>query len=242
MEFLKTLNFTEKCKYYYCNDGNVFHLEYINKWYLYNYNELKLSIIYNITDFINDNKNIFIESKNILDENDKYIDEIEQLIGKCTFCTRFIIGWNICNSKIKLKITIDRFKCITNKTIQIQYTSNKTYNNETISNTELLNFINDNIESILFKDLDNNNKDLDNNHELDNNKDLDNNHELDNNDLDNNHELDNKELDNKKAIDKIKKKLFIKLSKAKKIYYQSCLPYDEDKIKLEKLYGINLDL
>ena len=56
--------------------------------------------------------------------------------------------------------------------------------------------------------------------------------------------LDEIELNTKPklTVDEIKKKIFIKLSKARKIYYQSCLPYDDNKIKLEKLYGMTLDL
>ena len=56
--------------------------------------------------------------------------------------------------------------------------------------------------------------------------------------------LDEIELNTKPklTVDEIKKKIFIKLSKARKIYYQSCLPYDDNKNKLEKLYGMKFDL
>jgi hypothetical protein len=153
------------------------------------------------------------------------------MIGEFTFCTKFMIGWNICNSKIKLKITIDKFSNIDDKTIKIQHTYNNNISNN-ISGEELVKFVTDNIDMILYKDPIENELNL---NELNLN-------ELNLNEL-NLNELNLNELNLKEInIDEIKKTLFIKLTKARKISYQSCLPYDDNKKKLEKLYGVDLDL
>jgi len=209
MEFLKTLESTNKGNKYYYYDNDIFSLEYHdNKWYLYD-NKKKCDIIYNIEDFINTNKFKLEKSKLMVEKNDEFVEKLIKMIGEFTFCTKFIVGWNICNSKIRLKITIDKFNNIDNKTIKIQHTCNNIYENiSNISGEELLSFVIDNIDIILYKEL-------------------------------NTQELNTK---SKLTIDEIKKKIFIKLSKARKIYYQSCLPYDDNKIKLEKLYGMKLDL
>ena len=210
MEFLKTLESTNKGNKYYYYDNGIFSLEYHdNKWYLYSNNNKKCDIIYNIEDYINTNKFKFEKCKLMIEKNDEFVEKLIKMIGEFTFCTKFIVGWNICNSKIRLKITIDKFNNIDNKTIKIQHTCNNIYENiSNISGEELLSFVIDNIDIILYKEL-------------------------------NTQELNTK---SKLTIDEIKKKIFIKLSKARKIYYQSCLPYDDNKIKLEKLYGMKLDL
>jgi hypothetical protein len=152
------------------------------------------------------------------------------MIGEFTFCTKFIIGWNICNSKIKLKFTIDKFSNIDDKTIKIQHTYNNNISN--ISGEELIKFVTDNIDMILYKDPIENELQL---NEMKLNK-------LKLNDLEvNDNNYDDIKL-NKVNIDEIKQTLFIKLTKARKISYQSCLPYDDNKKKLEKIYGVNLDL
>ena len=227
MEFLKTLNFIDKDKYYYYDNG-IFRLEYYcNKWYLYDNNNKKSNIIYNIEDFINTNKYKLEKSKLMVEKNDEFVEKLIKMIGEFTFCTKFIIGWNICNSKIKLKITIDKFSNINDKTIKIQHT-----NNNNISGEELIKFVTDNIDMILYKDPIENELQL---NEMKLNK-------LKLNDLEvNDNNCDDIKL-NKVNIDEIKQTLFIKLTKARKIYYQSCLPYDDNKKKLEKLYGVNLDL
>ena len=227
MEFLKTLNFIDKDKYYYYDNG-IFRLEYYcNKWYLYDNNNKKSNIIYNIEDFINTNKYKLEKSKLMVEKNDEFIEKLIKMIGEFTFCTKFMIGWNICNSKIKLKITIDKFSNIDDKTIKIQHT----YNNN-ISGEELIKFVTDNIDMILYKDPIENELQL---NEMKLNK-------LKLNDLEvNDNNCDDIKL-NKVNIDEIKQTLFIKLTKARKISYQSCLPYDDNKKKLEKLYGVNLDL
>ncbi len=225
MEFLKTLESTNKGNKYYYYDNGIFSLEYHdNKWYLYNNNNKKCDIIYNIEDFININKYKLEKSKLMVEKNDEFVEKLIKIIGKITFCTKFIIGWNICNSKIKLKITIDKFSNIHEKTIKIHHISNDIYDN--ISGEELLKFVNDNIDIILYKDQIRNDLKID-----------DVNIKL--NDL--KVDEDNIKLD-KINIDEIKKTLFIKLSKSRKIYYQSCLPHDDNKKKLEKIYGMDLDL
>ena len=249
MEFLKTLNFTDnsKCKYYYYDNG-IFCLEYYcNKWYLYDINNKKSDIIYNIEDFININKYKLEKSKLILEKNDEFVENLIKMIGKFTFCTKFIIGWNICNSKIKLKITIDKFSDIDSKSITVQYTHNNTYIHNNISCEELEKFVNSNIDNILHKDpieneLNSNELNLNelNLNELNLN-------ELNLNDTNlNDTNLNDTNLNDTNLkeinIDEIKKTLFIKLTKARKISYQSCLPYDDNKKKLEKLYGVDLDL
>ena len=227
MEFLKTLNFIDKDKYYYYYDNGIFRLEYYcNKWYLYDNNNKKSDIIYNIEDFINTNKYKLEKSKLMVEKNDEFIEKLIKMIGEFTFCTKVMIGWNICNSKIKLKITIDKFSNIDDKTIKIQHTYNNNISNN-ISGEELVKFVTDNIDMILYKDPIENELNL---NELNLN-------ELNLNEL-NLNELNLKEIN----IDEIKKTLFIKLTKARKISYQSCLPYDDNKKKLEKLYGVDLDL
>ena len=232
MEFLKTLNFIDKDKYYYYYDNGIFRLEYYcNKWYLYDNNNKKSDIIYNIEDFINTNKYKLEKSKLIVEKNDEFVEKLIKMIGEFTFCTKFIIGWNICNSKIKLKITIDKFSNIDDKTIKIQHTYNNNISNN-ISGEELIKFVTDNIDMVLYKDPIENELQL---NEMKLNK-------LKLNDLEvNDNNYDDIKL-NKVNIDEIKQTLFIKLTKARKIYYQSCLPYDDNKKKLEKLYGVNLDL
>jgi hypothetical protein len=241
MDFLKTLNFTDTCKYYYYYDNCIFCLEYrYNKWYLYNINKKKSDIIYNIEDFINTNKYKLERSNLMVENNDEFVKKLIKIIGEFTFCTKFILGWNICNSKIKLKITIDKFTNIDNKTIKIQHTcNNNIYDNIiNISGEELLKLVNDNIDMILYKDPIKNDLEInDVNIKLNDLEINDDNIKL--NDLEIND--DNIKL-SKTNIDEIKKTLFIKLSKARKIYYQSCLPYDDNKKKLEMLYGIKLDL
>ena len=37
---------------------------------------------------------------------DQPVEKLIKMIGEFTFCTKFIVGCNICNSKIRLKITI----------------------------------------------------------------------------------------------------------------------------------------
>ena len=235
MEFLKTLESTNKGNKYYYYDNGIFSLEYHdNKWYLYSNNNKKCDIIYNIEDYINTNKFKFEKCKLMVEKNDEFVEKLIKMIGEFTFCTKFIVGWNICNSKIRLKITIDKFNNIDNKTIKIQHTCNNIYENiSNISGEELLSFVIDNIDIILYKEL--------NTQEL-NTQEL-NTRELNTQEL-NTQELNTQELNTKSklTIDEIKKKIFIKLSKARKIYYQSCLPYDDNKIKLEKLYGMKLDL
>ena len=232
MEFLKTLNFIDKDKYYYYYDNGIFRLEYYcNKWYLYDNNNKKSDIIYNIEDFINTNKYKLEKSKLMVEKNDEFIEKLIKMIGEFTFCTKVMIGWNICNSKIKLKITIDKFSNIDDKTIKIQHTYNNNISNN-ISGEELVKFVTDNIDMILYKDPIENELNL---NELNLN-------ELNLNEL-NLNELNLNELNLKEInIDEIKKTLFIKLTKARKISYQSCLPYDDNKKKLEKLYGVDLDL
>ena len=202
-----------KIRYNYYDNGN-FYLEYYdNKWYLYNNDKCHYTIIDNIDEFINQNKTALNKSKINQDKVEKFVDDLIKIIGDYTFCTTYIYGWNICNSKIRLKITIYKFKCIDNKTINIQYTINNNIVDNNISFKELLKFVTINIDMILYKEL-------------------------------STQELSTQELNtqSKLTIDEIKKKIFIKLSKARKIYYQSCLPYDNNKIKLEKLYGMKLDL
>ena len=232
MEFLKTLNFIDKDKYYYYYDNGIFRLEYYcNKWYLYDNNNKKSDIIYNIEDFINTNKYKLEKSKLIVEKNDEFVEKLIKMIGEFTFCTKFMIGWNICNSKIKLKITIDKFSNIDDKTIKIQHTYNNNISNN-ISGEELIKFVTDNIDMVLYKDPIENELQL---NEMKLNK-------LKLNDLEvNDNNYDDIKL-NKVNIDEIKKTLFIKLTKARKISYQSCLPYDDNKKKLEKLYGVDLDL
>ena len=231
MEFLKTLNFIDKDKYYYYYDNGIFRLEYYcNKWYLYDNNNKKSNIIYNIEDFINTNKYKLEKSKLMVEKNDEFVEKLIKMIGEFTFCTKFIIGWNICNSKIKLKFTIDKFSNIDDKTIKIQHTYNNNISN--ISGEELIKFVTDNIDMILYKDPIENELQL---NEMKLNK-------LKLNDLEvNDNNYDDIKL-NKVNIDEIKQTLFIKLTKARKISYQSCLPYDDNKKKLEKIYGVNLDL
>ena len=232
MEFLKTLNFIDKDKYYYYYDNGIFRLEYYcNKWYLYDNNNKKSDIIYNIEDFINTNKYKLEKSKLMVEKNDEFVEKLIKMIGEFTFCTKFMIGWNICNSKIKLKITIDKFSNIDDKTIKIQHTYNNNISNN-ISGEELIKFVTDNIDMVLYKDPIENELQL---NEMKLNK-------LKLNDLEvNDNNYDDIKL-NKVNIDEIKKTLFIKLTKARKISYQSCLPYDDNKKKLEKLYGVDLDL
>ena len=230
MEFLKTLNFIDKDKYYYYYDNGIFCLEYnSNKWYLYN--NKKSDIIYNIEDFINTNKYKLEKSKLMVEKNDEFIEKLIKMIGEFTFCTKVMIGWNICNSKIKLKITIDKFSNIDDKTIKIQHTYNNNISNN-ISGEELIKFVTDNIDMILYKDPIENELQL---NEMKLNKLKLNYFEV------NDNNYDDIKL-NKVNIDEIKKTLFIKLTKARKISYQSCLPYDDNKKKLEKLYGVDLDL
>ena len=232
MEFLKTLNFIDKDKYYYYYDNGIFRLEYYcNKWYLYDNNNKKSDIIYNIEDFINTNKYKLEKSKLMVEKNDEFIEKLIKMIGEFTFCTKFMIGWNICNSKIKLKITIDKFSNIDDKTIKIQHTYNNNISNN-ISGEELVKFVTDNIDMILYKDPIENELQL---NEMKLNKLKLNYFEV------NDNNYDDIKL-NKVNIDEIKKTLFIKLTKARKISYQSCLPYDDNKKKLEKLYGVDLDL
>ena len=232
MEFLKTLNFIDKDKYYYYYDNGIFRLEYYcNKWYLYDNNNKKSNIIYNIEDFINTNKYKLEKSKLMVEKNDEFIEKLIKMIGEFTFCTKFMIGWNICNSKIKLKITIDKFSNIDDKTIKIQHTYNNNISNN-ISGEELIKFVTDNIDMILYKDPIENELQL---NEMKLNKLKLNYFEV------NDNNYDDIKL-NKVNIDEIKKTLFIKLTKARKISYQSCLPYDDNKKKLEKLYGVDLDL
>jgi|UniRef100_A0A6C0AM47 hypothetical protein len=232
MEFLKTLNFIDKDKYYYYYDNGIFRLEYYcNKWYLYDNNNKKSDIIYNIEDFINTNKYKLEKSKLMVEKNDEFIEKLIKMIGEFTFCTKFMIGWNICNSKIKLKITIDKFSNIDDKTIKIQHTYNNNISNN-ISGEELIKFVTDNIDMILYKDPIENELQL---NEMKLNKLKLNYFEV------NDNNYDDIKL-NKVNIDEIKKTLFIKLTKARKISYQSCLPYDDNKKKLEKLYGVDLDL
>jgi hypothetical protein len=227
MEFLKTSNYNLlKDRYYYYNNG-IFRLEYNkNQWYLYNYNKKTYDTVGDIQTFIDTNKNILEQSKLMEDKIEHFVERLNQILGEVTFCTTFIFGWNICNSKIKLKIIIDKFSDIDSKSITVQYTHNNTYIHNNISCEELEKFVNNNIDDILHKDPINI-KNVDNNLNKDLNKDL-------------NDNINN--VKSKVDINILKKKLFIKLSKAKKISYQSCLPYDEDKQKLEKLYGIDLDL
>jgi len=218
----------EKKRYYYYDNG-YFYLEYHNnKWYLYNYDKCNYTILNNIDEFINKNKTVLNKSKINQDKVEIFVDDLIKLIGNFTFCTTYICGWNICNSKIRLKIIIYKFKSIDNKTIKIQYTINDNVVDNNISVKQLLKFVTSNIDMILYKDL---NEQTLNKQEL---------NELKLNQL-NLHENE-LNIKPKLTVDEIKKKIFIKLSKAKKIYYQSCLPYDDNKNKLEKIYGMKLDL
>lgn len=224
MDVLKNLTSNlQKDKYYYYNNS-IFRLEYSkNKWYLYSYKEKTYNTIFNIENFISTNKNILEESKLVLEKTEKYIEKLINTFGEFTFCTIFTVGWNICNSKIKLKIVIDKF----GDTHQLQYTQDKTYIYKDVSSDELDKFINSNIDNILYKDTINLNIKIVNKNNKANENDK------------TNEILDKKNVVN---INHLKQKLFIKLPKFKKISYQSCLPYDENKQKLEKIYGINLDL
>lgn len=223
MDILKNLTCNlQKDKYYYYNNG-MFRLEYIennSQWYLYDYKEKTYNTVFDIENFINTNKDILKDSKLVVEKTEKYIERLIKILGEFTFCTSFTVGWNICNSKIKLKIVIDKFGDIHN----IKYTHDKTYISKDISSDELENFINSNIDNILYKDPINPNKNAINKNVINEDNKI------------------NENIDKKVDIDKLKKKLFIKLSKSKKMSYQSCLPYDENKIKLEKIYGIKLDL
>lgn len=224
MDILKNLTFDlQKNKYYYYNNG-MFRLEYNkNTWYLYSYKEKTYNTIFDIENFINTNKNILEESKLVLEKKEKYIEKLIKILGEFTFCTIFTVGWNICNSKIKLKIVIDKFV----DTHQLQYTQDKTYIYKDVSSDDLDKFINSNIDNILYKDPINLNVKV-----------------INLNDPINLNDKTNENVNKKNIVDinQLKKKIFIKLPKSKKISYQSCLPYDENKQKLEKIYGIKLDL
>lgn len=225
MDILKNLTCNlHKDKYYYYNNS-MFRLDYLKdncQWYLYDYNEKTYNTVFDIQDFISKNKKILEDSKLMVEKTERCIERLIKILGECTFCTTFAVGWNICNSKIKLKIIIEKFGNIHN----IQYTQDKSYIYKDISSDELEKFINSNIDDILYKDPINLNK-----------------NPIDKN-LINDNDKTNEKLDKKNVVDinHLKQKLFIKLPKSKKISYQSCLPYDENKQKLEKIYGINLDL
>jgi len=223
-------------------DDNLCSLElYLGKLYL-NRGYRKNGAYITINEIDSDLKNDLQRSDDILSQNKTWKTQITDLIGSTTFYTRCISGWNIQNSKIKLKITMENFKSIDKKTIRLQYTLNSKTESKDILTTgkQVLIFVKKHENLITLKECD-----LDNVNKKNINKNDENN--VDNTDTNtNNTNTDNiyfnKNKLTKEQLDKIKQVLYIRLPKDRRISYQSCLPYNEDKQRLEKIMGINLDL
>lgn len=212
-------NFVDK------ND-NLFHLElYSNKFYLYKRfgKKCDFQMIENITDMYDDLK----RTNDIVFQNEQFKKQIVEFIGDTTFVTRNIFGWNIKNSKIKLKITVDKFKKNDDKTVRLEYTIQNEIKDVFMTGKQLLIFLKKWKDLIVFKDIntENVNKEL-NKLNLNENS---------------NSVIEKKQL-TKEQLEKIKRVLYISLPKARRIGYQTCLPYDENKQRLEKLMGMELDL
>lgn len=160
-------------------------------------------------------------------QNKKWEDQIVNLIGNTTFSTRNIFGWNIQNSKIRLKITAENLKKMDDKTVRLEYTIQNETKDVFMSCKQILTFIKKHSDLILFKDIK-----VEDNEKLTSKL-----NDLNINDLDNVRPKITKE-----KLEKIKRVLYISLPKARRISYQTCLPYNEDKQRLEKLMGMKLDL
>lgn len=216
-------------------NDNLFHLElYSNKLYLYKGfgKKCDFQMIENITDIYDDLK----RTNDIVFQNEKFKKQIVELIGDTTFVTRNIFGWNIKNSKIKLKITVEKFKKNDDKTVRLEYTIQNEIKDVFMTGKQILTFVKKHSDLILFKDIKLNNKQLTsklNDLTINENK----------GDLWRSGTDDNLKLQlTKEKLEKIKRVLYISLPKERRISYQTCIPYNEDKQRLEKLMGMELDL
>lgn len=249
MDFLITLNHTktvhntsEKYIWNYIDSKNDFYtLEWnfgnffiketkipFEKLYLY-CNKTKIYKIINNNEELSVIKDELVKMNDICIEHAKWKNEVAQYIKNITFYTKYISGWDISNSKIKLKITLDNFKSITEKSIRLQSTINDKSQDIFVTGKQVLTFVKKH-KDIIFEvpvpvshtNTANTNSNVENVTK-----------QIKDFKLEDENQMLNK---NRNLIH------HIKLTKARRIAYQSCIPYDENKKRLEQIMGIELNL
>jgi hypothetical protein len=205
--FIKGTKIPFEKLYLYCNKTKIYKKININ-------NDEKLSVI----------KDDLVKMNDIFIENTKWKREVAHYIKNITFYTKYISGWDISNSKIKLKITLDNFKSITEKSIRLQSSINDKSQDIFVTGKQVLTFVKKHKDNIFIQQEPKSpNTILNVTKQI---KDLK---------LEDENQTLNKNHQNNLIH-------HIKLTKARRIAYQSCIPYDENKKRLEQIMGVELNL
>lgn len=132
------------------NSGTIF----VDEWY-YKKNNASYKI-YNIHDFIDENK-VFLENSNEnFNDNQKLFEILKEKLGEKYSCTILHYGWCIKSQKINVKFLINKYLSTKNKTIDFKCQMNKEINSEWkqsyIDKNQLISFIDKNLKKLLQKE------------------------------------------------------------------------------------------